>query len=286
MPKKDLIENLKTLGFKEYEARVFFALLNGKPMSATEIAKESKLIRNSIYDTLKSFVEKAYCNEIETNTVLQYQLIDPDVIFDKIEKEYSDSFKTKMNLLKDTQSKTKALYIQPDENADENENDINIELIRGFNRHRMAKYVEIFKQAKHEVCGMFRLKGIVTEEIDDIAKKFVKNGGKLRSIYSTNLDFRIMKDGKLKQADQNDFIKLCEAFQKSGEVVRLTKANIPNIAIFDKKIVFTNLRDKNIPKHRQADIIVKNPDYAEQMTELFNFHWDNSITLEEYKKSL
>jgi len=62
-------------------------------MSASEIAKECKLIRNSIYDTLKSFVEKSYCNEIETNTVLQYQLIDPDVIFDKIEKEYSDSFK-------------------------------------------------------------------------------------------------------------------------------------------------------------------------------------------------
>jgi len=144
----------------------------------------------------------------------------------------------KGELLKDTQSKTKALYIQPDENT--NENEVNIELIRGFNRHRQAKYIEIFRQAKHEVCGMFRLKGIVTEEIDDIAKKFVKNGGKLRSIYSTNLDFRIMKDGKLKQADQNDFIKLCEAFQKSGEVVRLTKANIPNIAIFDKKIVFTN----------------------------------------------
>jgi len=281
---KELIENLKNLGFKEYEARVFIALLKGKPMSATEIATECKLIRNSIYDTLKSFVEKAYCNEIETNTVLQYQIVDPDIIFDKIEKEYSDSFKAKMYLLKDTQGKIKSLYIAP-EDVD-NDSDINIELIRGFNRHRMAKYVEIFRQAKNEVCGMFRLKGIVTEEIDEISKKFVKNGGKLRSIYSTNLDFRILKDGKLKQADKNDLIRLCESFIKSGEELRLTKANIPNIAIFDKKTVFTNLRDKNIPKHRQADIIVKNPDYAEQMTELFQFHWDNSITLEEYKKKL
>lgn len=284
MPKNEIIENLKTLGFKEYEARVFFALLKGRPMSASEIAKECKLIRNSIYDTLKSFVEKAYCNEIETNTVLQYQLIDPDVIFDKIEKEYSEAFRTKLNLLKDTQSKTKAIYMQPDENA--NENDINIELIRGFNRHRMAKYVEIFKQAKHEVYGMFRLKGIVTEEIDEISKRFVKNGGRLKSIYSTNLDFRILKDGKLKQADKSDLIRLCESFISSGEELRLTKANIPNIAIFDKKIVFTNLRDKNMPKHRQADIIVRNSDYAEQLIELFRFHWDNSITLEEYKKSI
>lgn len=281
MLNREIIENLKNLGFKEYEAKVFCALLKGRPMSASEIAKECKLIRNSIYDTLKSFVEKAYCNEIETNTVLQYQLIDPDVIFDKIEKDYSDAFKTKLVLLKDTQRKAKALYMEPAENT--NDNDVNIELIRGFNKHRMAKYVEIFKHAKHEVNGMFRLKGIVTEEIDKISKKFVKQGGKLRSIYSTSLDFRILKGGKLKQADKGDFIKLCEFFISSGEEIRLTKANIPNIAIFDKKIVFTNLRDKDIPKHRQADIIVKNSNYAEQMAELFQFHWNNSITLDEYK---
>jgi sugar-specific transcriptional regulator TrmB len=90
----------------------FFMLLKGKPKSATEIAKESKLIRNSIYDTLKSFLKSIAVIYIETN-ISSIPAIDQGYFFDKIEKEYSEAFKTKLNLLKDTQAKTKALYKQP-----------------------------------------------------------------------------------------------------------------------------------------------------------------------------
>jgi len=90
MNQKELIEKLKSIGFKEYEAKIFLVLLKGIPMSATEIAKESGLIRNSIYDTLKSFAERGYCNEIETSTVLKYQIIDPQVIVDKVEREFNE----------------------------------------------------------------------------------------------------------------------------------------------------------------------------------------------------
>jgi len=251
-------------------------------MSASEIARSSKLVRNSIYDILKTFVEKGYCNEIETNTVLQFQLIDPAIIFDKIEKDFHDNYRTKIDLLKTASLKVNSIYKA--EPGEEYLQDINIELMRGFNKHRLAKYTAIFKQCRHEVLGMFRLKGIVTEEIDDIAKKFISNGGKLRSIYKTSLDFKISNNGKLVQANENDLIRLCEKFRESGEELRLTAGNIPNITIFDKKIVFTNLADRKIPKHKQADIIVKNPDYAEQISELFYSHWNKAKTLEEYKE--
>lgn len=85
-------KNLKSLGFKEYESKVLLVLLSGNPMSASEIAKDAKIIRNSIYDILKSFVDKGYCNEIETNTILNYQIIDPAIILDKIISDYKKKF--------------------------------------------------------------------------------------------------------------------------------------------------------------------------------------------------
>ena len=62
--KEDIIEKLKELGFKEYESKVFSVLLKGSLMRASEIAKEAKIVRNSIYDILKSFVEKGGMNKI------------------------------------------------------------------------------------------------------------------------------------------------------------------------------------------------------------------------------
>lgn len=95
---KPIIEKLKFIGLKEYEAKILLVLLKGMPMSASEIAKEAKLIRNSIYDTLKSFAEKGFCNEIETNTIHKYQIIDPKVIADKIERDYETSNHERINV--------------------------------------------------------------------------------------------------------------------------------------------------------------------------------------------
>ena len=42
--------------------------------------------------------------------------------------------------------------------------------------------------------------------------------------------------------------------------------------------------DKNVPKHKQADLIIKNPDYAGHMKDLFNTYWEKALKIEDYKK--
>jgi len=284
MTNKDSIEKLKTLGFKEYEAKVFLVLLKGIPMSASAIAKEANIIRNSIYDILKSFVEKGYCNEIETNTILNYQIIDPQIILDKIKKSYHDSFNTNLSLLTNTFDELQPIYKSAPK--DRTNKDLNIELIRGFNKHRVAKYAEILKHTEFEVLGMYRLNGTVSEELDSTAEKLIRNGGTVKSIYMATLDFKVVKDGKAIPANHEDLVRVLESFEKYGEKVRISKVKIPNITIFDKTKVFINISDKDIPKNKRADIIVSNPDLAEHMTDLFNYYWEKGITIEEYKKSL
>lgn len=283
MKSKELIEKFKSIGFKEYEAKIFLVLLKGYPMSATEIAREAKLIRTSIYDSLNSFVERGYCNEIETSSILKYQIIDPQVIIDKIERELNVSNKIRIESLKDTFSEAQKLSGYG-KNLPAVKED-NIELIRGFNKHRVAKYTQLVLGAQNEILGMNSIRGIVTDELKSIAEELVSKGGVVKYIYKISLDFKIKKDGKITNATKNDLINLCEGFEKSGEQVRLTQMNIPNAGIFDGKIAYINV-SSNTPnvKDKQSDLIIKNSDFVNNLKDLFEYYWQSSITIEEFKK--
>ncbi|MEO8514230.1 MAG: helix-turn-helix domain-containing protein, partial [Ignavibacteria bacterium] len=200
MNKEILIERLKTLGFKEYESKVLIVLLGGNPMSASEIAKEAKIIRNSIYDILKSFVDKGYCNEIETNTILNYQIIDPAIILDKISSDYRKNYNNKLSSLNETFGELQQIY--KTESAKAEAPDRNIQLIRGFNKHRIAKYMDLVNSSKNEIFGMYSQRRVVVEELSRDAQRFVKDGGVIRSIYQ-------LSDDKEMNAE---LVKACELF--------------------------------------------------------------------------
>ena len=283
LTQQQISEKLRSIGFKENESKVLLALLRGGEMTASGIARESKIIRNSIYDILKSFVEEGYCNEIETNTILKYRCVDTQIIVDKIEKKFNEQNRMKIDTLNETFQDIEKLYGDDNSASAVDDANQNIELIRGYNKHRTLKFIEIFKKANHSVFGMYRLRGIVSDELNDISAKFIQNGGELRSVYMLNLNFRIVKDGIARTASTDDLVRVCSNFEKAGEQVRLSQSDIPNMAIFDGETVFTNINDKDIPKNKQADIIIRNKSYAKHMTELFNHHWENSMTIEQYK---
>ena len=95
MQTSQLINKLKTLGFKEYESRIFLVLIKNSSLSASEIADKANIRRTAVYETLKSFAEKGYCNAIETNSILQYEIINHHIIFDKRQAEIKKKKKTK-----------------------------------------------------------------------------------------------------------------------------------------------------------------------------------------------
>jgi sugar-specific transcriptional regulator TrmB len=281
---KEIIEKLKSIGFKEYEAKVFVVLMKGIPMSVSDIAKEANLIRNSIYDTLKSFAERGYCNEIETNTILKYQIINPEIIIGKVEKEFDDLNRKRILTFKDTLTELKDHYKK---NTYESEDSIdNVELIRGFNKHRLAKYMELVENAKFEILAMNRLKGLITDDINNFTKKFTKNGGVIRSLYKISLDFKVMKEGKQVNASNEDLVKVCEMFESFGEKVKLTAIEIPNLVIIDREKIFLNITgEKAVAKNKQSDLIINDKNYTCNMIDLFESYWERSASINEYKYS-
>ncbi|MBN8585989.1 MAG: hypothetical protein J0M37_12940 [Ignavibacteria bacterium] len=283
MDKKIIIDKFKSIGFKEFDAKVFIVLMKGIPMSVPEIADEAKLLRNSIYDTLKHFAEKGYCNIIETNTTLKYQIINPEVIIGKLEKDYNENLKNKISVLKDTFGELESFYKQnPAESDDKTDN---VELIRGFNKHRVLKYMGLIKSAKKEILSMNRLKGIVTDDINDFSLNFIKGGGSIRSLYKISLDFRVKKGDKTVNASNDDLLNICRVFESYGEQVKLTSIEIPNMVIIDREKVFVNLAgDPGSQKNKQTDLVINDRQYAENMYDLFENYWERSAAPSEFQE--
>ncbi|MBN8571822.1 MAG: TrmB family transcriptional regulator [Ignavibacteria bacterium] len=279
----EIIQQLKKLGFTEYESKVFVAVLKGNLMSASEIADAAGIRRTEVYAFLKSFVEKGYCNEIETNSVMKYEMIDPDIIMDKLERKIIKTRQEEIDNLKSTFKTLKPLYKTLES---EKSKIVNIELIRGYNQHRVSKFMELFKQAKHELLFMIKLELQVSEELDETAKEFFARGGVIKSIYETDSEFKVKKGETWSTGTMEDLIKVTSAYESYGEQVKLSKVRVPNMTIFDRETVFMNINDKTIPKHNEADIIVKNKDYALNMVQVFESYWNTSLTIKDFKKEI
>ena len=56
--KRDLLGLLKNLGFTQYEAKVYLALLKGSPTTAYAVARESGVPRSKVYGVLEGMAER------------------------------------------------------------------------------------------------------------------------------------------------------------------------------------------------------------------------------------
>ncbi|HCA43857.1 MAG TPA: hypothetical protein DEP28_11465 [Bacteroidetes bacterium] len=277
---KELITKLESLGFTTYESKVFLVLMKGHNMTAAEIAEEAGIPRTSVYDILKIFAEKGYCNELETPTKLRYEAIDPEIIEGKIENELNKTFGSQLKILKSLFENIKPMY----KASLPSENKVDVELIKGFNKFRPLKLIDLIKSSQKEILIMNRLEAHISKDLDNEAKKFYKKGGVVRSIYEASLNFKIESGGKWIPATKEELIKLLDSFQKQGEQIKLAH-KVPQImAIFDKQTVFISLIDETVTKNNRTDIIIRNKNYAEYAREIFDNYWNKSMTLDEYKK--
>jgi sugar-specific transcriptional regulator TrmB len=279
---KEIIHKIERLGFTTYEAKVFLVLYQGYRMSAAEIAKEAKIPRTSVYDILKSFSKKGLCNEVQTPKKLIYEVIDSNVLKDKMKMEIEQEFKLKTNSLVECFDFMSPLYKtkQPPEFA------ADVELIKGYNRLRTQKFTQLVKNSQKAILIMNRFKGKISMDIDVESKKFFKRGGVVKSIYESKGDFKIQINDRWQNVSRERLIKLCEEFEKQGEEIRFLE-QVPQImAVFDEKIVYFSLYDENIPFRDMSDVIIKNKRFASFITNLFNMYWDKSDSLELLKQAI
>ncbi len=252
--KEDLTKKIERLGFTTYEAKVFLVLYQGYKMSAAEIAKEAKIPRTSVYDILKKFTEKGFCNEVHTPSKLIYEVINSKVLEDKIKIEIELDYKGRIATSEECFTSLRPMY----KTKQPRELKADVELIKGYNRLRDQKFLELVKNSKQGILIMNKFRGKVSLNVDDESKKFFKRGGKVKSIYQSKGDFKLKINNKWQDVTREGLIQLCESFAAQGEEIRFMH-DVPQImAIFDEKVVYFSLFDEDIPIKDMSDVIIYN----------------------------
>lgn len=277
---EEIVRNLEKLGFTSYESKVFCVLFEGHMLTASEIAQKAEIPRSSAYDILKEFVKQGICNEIQTSSVAKYEIIDPAIVQDKIEKEIHDTYKARMTNLKDSFDKLQPLFRAKEMEGQK----VDVELIKGFNKHRFAKFMNIFQSAEKEILLMSKLESYIDPELNEITINFIKNGGILKNLYEAGSDFKIKIEGEWKNVTKENFPDFIDKLVLEGEQVRLADRINQNILICDRKIVFVSLVDPTISRYNRSDVIIKNENYASSMADYFNSCWEQAFTIDEYRK--
>ena len=279
---KEAITKLEKIGFTNYEAKVFMALYQGYSMSAAEVAKEAKIPRPSVYEILRNFAKRGICNEVDTPSKQLYEIIDTHTIQSKLEVDINLEHKTKLINLTGCFDIIRPLYKSkrpPEYKTD-------VELLRGYNRHRELKFLELVKESSEGILFMNRLRGNVSATLDKETKDFYKRGGYVKTIYEKSTNFRIKINNEYRNVNKEDLIKICVEFTKHGEQIKFLEEVPQIIAVFDHKVVYISLFDEHTPAIDNSDVIIKNKRFATFVTSLFNLYWDNADTLEELKKQL
>jgi len=276
---EEIIKYLENLGFRVYESKVFLTLFEGHMLSGSDVAKKADIPRSSAYDILKQFVKKGICNEIETSSVVKYELIDPEIVKDKLEKDINDSFKFRMTNLKSSFDKLQPIFQSRELEGQK----VDVELLKGFNKHRFAKQLELLKASSDELLIMTKLEAHISAEADKNTVEFIKNGGKVRSLYEVGSKFKINKDGEWKELSTDEMLDMLISFTDNGEDIRLIDKVNQNMAIYDRKTVYLSLVDPTISRYNRSDVIIKNENYANTMAEYFELQWTNALTPEEFK---
>lgn len=82
----EIAEELRRLGFTDYEAQAYLVLLHESPATAYQVSKVSGLPRANVYSALESLAKKGAVQPV-TETPARYVAMDPTVLFERIAAE-------------------------------------------------------------------------------------------------------------------------------------------------------------------------------------------------------
>ena len=78
-----ILNDLKELGFTEYEAKVYLALLKNHPASAYTVSQDSGVPHSRVYDVTRRLIQKGYAVSAGSNPEL-FTPLSPDDLIDKL----------------------------------------------------------------------------------------------------------------------------------------------------------------------------------------------------------
>ncbi|MCP3939931.1 MAG: TrmB family transcriptional regulator [Desulfobacteraceae bacterium] len=99
---------LKNLGFSQYEAACYMALVSNHPINGSQLSKVSGIARSRIYDVLRNLISKGYVIEVKESL---YAPLPPDEIIRRLKSNFDKNIAAFENEIVKTSQKENYEYI-------------------------------------------------------------------------------------------------------------------------------------------------------------------------------
>jgi predicted transcriptional regulator len=108
----EVVDSLQQLGFTEYEARAYVALLQRYPVNGAVVAKMARLPRANVYAVLSKLEERGAVVRVETESGAAYAPIPPDELFQHLSSQFEGALQSARRLLFPLSNGVEDQYVQ------------------------------------------------------------------------------------------------------------------------------------------------------------------------------
>ena len=258
-----LVDRLVRLGLTTYEARAYVALVHRDSFTAAQVARQSGLPRQRIYDVLSSLVGKGLAST-RPGAVVKYAAIDPEPAIERL-------VATRRAAVAEIERDAAALVaaLGPQFAAGRGHSDpleyIEVLRDRGAINERFA---ELQAGVKREIL-VFTKPPYATPPQENVEGIEVTRSHVARSVY----EFSVFDDPETTEG--------VHRFIEAGEEARFVEHVPLKLVIIDEAIVMFGMQDPVGGRSELTIMVVEHPALASTLKLAFGSVWDEGVTFDE-----
>ncbi len=258
------VSQLTRLGLTSYEAKAYLALIRRDSYTAAQVARQSGLPRQRIYDVLGSLVQKGLA-VARPGSVVKYAATAPDLAVERLiaahRQDLQEMERDARQMITDLTPSYEAGQVHTDPLE-------YIEVLRD-RRAINERFAELQAAVKFEIL-VFTKPPYATPPQENVeGLQVVTRTHAARSAY----EFSIFEDASA--------VEGVRRFIEAGEEARFCPELPMKLVIIDETIVMFGMQDPVAGSAELTIVVVEHPDLAKVLKTSFETTWSQGLTFEE-----
>ncbi len=263
MDNQELVAQLARLGLTSYEAKAYLTLIRRDSFTAAQVARQSGLPRQRIYDVLGSLVQKGLA-AARPGTVVKYAATPPELAIEQLLAAHREELsRMERNARLMIEDLTPA-FAAGQEHTDPLEY---IEVLRD-RRAINERFAELQAGVKKEIL-VFTKPPYATPPQENVEGLEVTQTHEARSLY----EYSIFDDPAVMRGVQR--------FVEAGEQARFVPSLPLKLVIIDETIVMFGMEDPVAGSSDLTIVVVEHQSLAQVLKTAFDAIWQNGKTFEQ-----
>jgi len=264
----DLVTQLTRLGLTSYEAKAYLTLIRRDSFTAAQVARQSGLPRQRIYDVLGSLVQKGLAAARPGN-VVKYAATPPELAIELLLGSHRDQLARMEHDAQLMVTDLKPAFEAGQEHTDPLEY---IEVLRD-KRAINERFAELQAAVKREIL-VFTKPPYATPPQENVEGLEVIQTHEARSIY----EFSVFDDAAVAHGVQR--------FVEAGEQARFVPSLPLKLVIIDETIVMFGMEDPVAGSSELTIVVVEHQSLAKVLKTAFDAIWDSGLSFDQASELL